>query len=156
MDSTKGCEVGLKSVNFGERVSRKATRLSILIFSRALQLLHGNRRALGLTGHISQAETGPVTFVPCASVSQLCAKMQEALNCRLELGLWEPFEVTRAVCERGREVLLRGFGLPNAKSVDRSRIVIVLEEILDAYQEDMTEQATEQPSLAFFVNAVVF
>lgn len=155
MDSTNGGGECLNSPNSMERVLQKATRPGILVFSRTMQLLHVNRRALELTGHTGRAETGPVSFVLSASVSELRAKVQEALDSRTEVGLWEQFEVRRAVCELGRRVLLRGFGLPNPNSNDRSRIVIALEEILDVRQEDMTEQVKEQPPLAIFAEAVV-
>ena len=155
MDSRNDQGACLNSPNSMERVPLKATSPGIFVFSRARQLLYVNRRAMELTGLLGQAETVPVGFVPSASVSELHADVQEALNRRIELGLWKQFEISRSACELGRKLLLRGFGLPNAESVDRSRIVIVLEEILDVYRKDMTAQDKEQPSPAPFAEPIV-
>jgi hypothetical protein len=72
----------------------------------------------------------------------------------MELGIWKQIEVYRMVCERGQRVLLRGFGLRNPNSNDRSRIVILLEELLDVQQEAMIEQAEEQASPAIFAGTL--
>lgn len=116
----------------------------VLVFSRTLQLLHVNRRALELTGHIRQGTTGPVRVMLSTPLIELRAKVQEALGSRTAAGVWDPFEVRRAVSDLGSGVLVRGFGLPDRKSSDRSRIIIVLEEQAGLQKEDIAEQGEAQ------------
>ncbi len=56
------------------------SRLGMLIFSRRRQLLHMNRRALELTGHLHQTEIGPVNDIRLPLVRDLSAQIQEALH----------------------------------------------------------------------------
>ena len=101
----------------------------ILVFSRRRQLLYMNRRALELTGHLNQAEIGPVNDVRSTPVRELRAQIQEALDSRREANIWELFELERFIFEAGRKILVRGFGLADRNSYDDSRIIIVLEEV---------------------------
>ena len=153
MDSTNGLEECLNSPKSMGGIPQKTTSPGILVFSRTKQLLHVNRRALELTGHIGQVERGAVNFVLSTSVSELRADVLEGLDSRAEEGIGEQFEVWRMVCERGQRMLLRGFGLPNPNSHDHSRIVLLLEELLDVRQEEMIEQAKEQSPPAIFVGS---
>jgi hypothetical protein len=98
-----------------------------------------NRRALELTGHLDQAETGPATMTLSRLVSELRVQIQDALDSRTEADIWELFELKRVMVESGRTVLLRGFGLPNRNSSDHSRVIIILEE-LSLQQECGTSQ----------------
>ena len=115
----------------------------ILVFSRRRQLLHMNRRALELTGHLNQAEIGPVNDVRSAPVRELSAQIQEALDSRREANIWELFELKRFIFEAGRRILVRGFGLADRNSHDDSRIIIVLEEV-SLRQEYKARQAPAQ------------
>ena len=111
----------------------------ILVFSHRRQLLHMNRRALDMAGHFDQAETGPGTMTLSRLVSELRVQLQDALDSRTEADIWELFELKRVMVEAGRTVLLRGFGLPNRKSSDHSRVIIILEEV-NLQQERGTSQ----------------
>jgi len=111
----------------------------ILVFSHRRQLLHMNRRALDLTGHLEQAETGPPTMTISRLVSQLRIQIQDILDSRVEANVWEFFECKRVMVESGRTVLLRGFGLPNRNSSEHSRVIIILEEV-SLQQERGTSQ----------------
>jgi hypothetical protein len=93
------------------------------------QLLHMNHRALELTGHLDQAETGPATMTLSRLVSELRVQIQDTLDNRRQADIWELFELKRDMVESGRKILLRGFGIADRNSQDDSRIVIVLEEI---------------------------
>lgn len=121
-----------------------ASSPGVLVFSPTLQLLHVNRRALELTGQIRQATTGPVSVMLSTPLIELRAKVQEAVESRTAAGVWDPFEMRRAVRDLGSRVLLRGFGLPDRKARDRSRIIIVLEEQAGLQEEDIAEQAEGQ------------
>ena len=102
----------------------------ILIFSRRQQLLHMNRRALELTGHIKQTEIGAVNDIRLAPVRDLNAQIQEVLDSRKDTDISETLELKRLIFNAGRKILIRGFGLTGRHSSrDGSRIVIVLDEI---------------------------
>ena len=105
------------------------SRSGILIFSRRRQLLHMNRRALELTGHLNQTEIGAVNDIRLAPVRELSAQIQEALHSRKEANISELFELKRVIFDAGRKILVRGFGLAGRNSHDDSRIVIVLDEM---------------------------
>jgi hypothetical protein len=87
------------------------------------------RRASELIGHLHQTEVGPVNEIRSAPVRELSAQIQEALDIRKEANIWEVVEMKRLIIEAGHKILVRGFGLPDRKSFEDSRIVIVLEEI---------------------------
>ena len=122
-------EQGLSSSEAHAKGASARSRAGILIFSRAWQLLHINSRALELTGHLNQAESGPVRDPSSAPVLDLSAQIQEMLDHRREANIWEIFELKRIIFETERKILVRGFGLADRNSHDDSRIVIVLEEV---------------------------
>lgn len=105
------------------------SRPGILIFSRRQKLLHMNRRALELTGHLGQAEIGPVNEIHSAPVCELRAQIQAALDIRKAASISELVEMKRLIFEAGRKILMRGFGLADRNSFEDSRIVVVLEEV---------------------------
>ncbi len=111
----------------------------ILVFSRALQLQYVNRRAIELIRNICKtvAELGAIVFP--ARVLELRNQIKERLDDRLKTNNWEPFEVSRVVSERGRRVLLRGFGQPDRAASHYSRIIIVLQE-LRSKEKDRSQQ----------------
>ena len=111
----------------------------ILIFSRSRQLLHMNRRALELTGHLNQAEMGPANDIRLALVRDLNAQIHEAVDSRKETNISEILELKRVIFDAGRKILVRGFWLAGRHSHDDSRIVIVLDEI-DLPQEHLTKR----------------
>jgi hypothetical protein len=120
---------GLPSPEPSAKSASVRSRPGILIFSRRQQLLHMNRRALELTGHLNQTEIGPVNDILLAPVRELSAQIQEALDSHKEANIWKLFELKRVIFEAGRKILVRGFGLADRNSHDDSRIVIVLEEV---------------------------
>ena len=64
-----------------------------------------------------------------APVRELSAQIQEMLDHRRDVNIWEIFELKRVIFEPERKILIRGFGLADRNSYDDSRIVIVLEEV---------------------------
>jgi hypothetical protein len=103
--------------------------LGILVYSHAGHLLHMNRRAWAMTGHLNQAETGPPTMTLSSLVSELRLQLQDILDSRLAANVWEASEVKRVLSEFGRTIVLRGFALPNRDSSNDSRVIIILEEV---------------------------
>ncbi|MGH7206741.1 MAG: hypothetical protein ACREI2_11100 [Nitrospiraceae bacterium] len=148
-------EVGgsLFSPNSGEKCAQKVTGPGIVVFSRTIQVLHVNRRALELAGRIGQVEVGSVRSLLSTAVFGLYVQVLEALNSRIAASIWDPFEVRRVGGEPGRRVLLRGYGLPDRNSSDCSRVVIILEEDLSV-QVNVTEQAEQPLHLANVEKAV--
>ena len=122
-------EQGLPSSEPNIQNATVPLRPGILIFSHRRQLLHMNGRALELTGHPTQAEGGPANVIHLASVNELSAQIQDALDSRREANTWGLFELKRVICDAGRKILVRGFGLAGRNSHDYSRIVILLEEL---------------------------
>lgn len=108
----------------------------IFVFSRSLQMQYVNRRALELIRTIGQAMTESDSIVLPPRLLELRAQVQECLDDRLEAHIWEPFEMSRAVFECGRRLLLRGFGYPNGVASRESRVIIVLEEIRPAEKDE--------------------
>ena len=120
---------GLSSCEPSPKETSARSRPGILIFSRGQQLLYMNSRALELTGHLNQDEIGLVRDLRSAPVRELGAQIQETLDHRREVNIWEIFELKRVIFETERKILVRGFGLADRNSYDHSRIVIVLEEV---------------------------
>jgi hypothetical protein len=112
----------------------------ILVFSHKRQLLHINRRAMQLTGHLGQAETGPATVTLSRLVSDLRVQIQDIIASRMEANVWEFFELKRFMSESGRKIVLRGFGLPDRNAGGHSRVLIILEEV-SLQQEREASQA---------------
>jgi hypothetical protein len=120
---------GLPFSELGAKGASARSRPGILIFSCRRHLLHMNRRALELTGHLHQAVIGPVNETRSVPVRELGAQIQEALFIRKKANIREPVEMKRLIIESGRKILLRGIGLADRNSFEDSRIVILLEEI---------------------------
>jgi hypothetical protein len=101
---------------------------AILVFLHRRHLGHMNRRALELTGNLDQAKIGQATMTLSRLVYELRVQIQDTLDNRRKVDIWELFELKREMVESGRKILLRGFGQADRNSHDGSRIVIVLEE----------------------------
>ncbi|RPH81704.1 MAG: hypothetical protein EHM80_01500 [Nitrospiraceae bacterium] len=102
-----------------------------------------NSRALELTGQLNQEEIGPIHDLRSVPVCELSAQIQETLDHRREVNIWEIFELKRVIFETERKILIRGFGLADRNSYDDSRIVIVLEEV------GRQQKNKSQPTQAF-------
>lgn len=139
METASGVGESFCSPDSEEKCAQKVTGPGVLVYSHTMQLLHVNRRALELTGGISRTENGPIRVV-LSAVIELRAEVQATLDSRIVANVWEPFELKRFVVEPGRELLLRGFGLPDRNADEHSHIVILLEDA-SLRQADRTEQA---------------
>ncbi len=140
METAGGVGESLFSPNSEEKCAQEVTSPGILVFSRTMQVLHVNRRALELTGGISGTENGTVRVVLSTPVIELRAEVQATLDSRIVANFMEPFEIKRFVVEPGRKLLLRGFGLPDQNASEHSHIVILLEDV-SLRQAGRTEQA---------------
>ena len=109
---------------------RSAARPGILVFSRGLHLLYVNRRALELLGLRSETETTEPLHVDLGTpVIDLCTALFEALEDRLTTGRRGMFDLQKTVGDPGHRMQLRGVGLPNPEASDRSRIIVLVEDV---------------------------
>ena len=127
METTGDREEAFEFESSAETRARSAARPGILVFSRTLELLYVNRRAVELIGPSEMATTSQLRFALSAPVTELLTGVQQALDTCLSAWTWEPCELRKTVEDAGRRVHLRGFGLPDRQANDRSRIVIVVE-----------------------------
>jgi len=118
----------------------------ILVFSRSLQLQYVNPRALELIQCGAKAMTPSGVIVLSSRLLEFRAHMQENIDDRLEANIYEPFEMSRAVSECGRRLLLRGFGHPNGAVSRESRIIIVLEEISGMEKDENLQMHHQNPA----------
>lgn len=100
----------------------------IVVFSHKRHQGQMNRRGLELTGHLDQTGTEPIMMTLSRVVGELRVQIQDNLDNRRKADLWGIIELRRVMVDAGRQILLRGFGLPNRNSQNDSRIIIVLEE----------------------------
>jgi hypothetical protein len=114
---------------YSEDMVSQQSSPGILVFSRSLKLQYVNRRALELIRTIDCGMTESSSIVFPAPILAFGAEVQDCLDDRLKVNLWEPFEMSQVVSGYGHRILLRGFGYSNAEANRNSRIVIVLEEI---------------------------
>jgi len=117
---------------FLEPRERRAARHlcpGILVYSQTGKLLYLNRRALKMTGHLGQVETGPFTTSHTRQVIELRGQILQTLTSRMTANVWDPFELKRVIFEPGKKILLRGVGLPNRNASNHSHILITLEEV---------------------------
>lgn len=120
---------GLSGIEPFVSADGRGTSPGILIYSHSRKLLHMNRRAMELTGHLDRTDAEPINKLRSASVHELRQNIQETLDHRRLTNISELFELRRFLFEAGRTIQVRGFGLAGRYSDADSRIVIVLEEI---------------------------
>lgn len=108
---------------------RVGYRSGILIFSHGQKLLHANRRALELTGHLHQAEIGTVGEIHSSPVRELRNAIRAGMDHRRAADIWEPFKLKRVIVEGRHKFLVCAVGLADRSSHDDSRIVLVLDEL---------------------------
>jgi hypothetical protein len=123
----------------------RGTRPGILIYSHSRKLLHMNRRAMELTGHLDRTDAEPTKKLRSASVHELRQNIQETLDHRRLTNISELFELKRFLFEVGRTIQVRGFGLAGRYSDEDSRIVIGLEEIEHSQEPQRAEAPHPAP-----------
>ncbi len=123
----------------------RGTRPGILIYSHSRKLLHMNRRAMELTGHLDRTDAEPINKLRSASVHELRQNIQETLDHRRLSNISELFELKRFLFEAGRTIQVRGFGLAGRYSDEDSRIVIVLEEIEPSQELQRVQASATEP-----------
>jgi DNA-binding CsgD family transcriptional regulator len=121
----------------------------ILVVAPPLQLLHMNQRAMGLmNAHL--AEEGPGSSLPKvatgvlpAPILKLCKDIFRLFeDCGTEKD-WGSFEVRRVIGSPPRQLVLRGFGVPDPRGGKHARLVILIEPG-NRPQEGLSPEATRQ------------
>ncbi len=102
----------------------------IMVFTTTFQLVHTDPRAQELCRRIVQAQHGtPAKGVVPPVVMEFCSDVRQAIQARTAAHDWEQFQLRKLAGTVQRPILLRGFGLPDASGIDRSRILIMMEEV---------------------------
>jgi hypothetical protein len=106
----------------------------IVVLSASLQILHLNRQAIKLAGLFSPAEPGGQNLdhparVLISPLTNLGDTILKALRWGNETTGKGQSGLHHAVSILGKRVMIRGIGVPSAKGLQDSRIVLVLSEI---------------------------
>lgn len=105
----------------------------LLVLASPRRLLHINQRAIELMRYLmaldqeQATETAANGLLP-APLFEVCADVFLLMRDRTEMEDSRRFEIKRKVITPSKSVLIRGFGLPDHGNLDRSRIVVLLEE----------------------------
>ena len=105
----------------------------LLVLASPRRLLHINQRAIELMRQLMALDDGQAQktaingFLP-APLFEVCAEVFQLIRDRTEMEDPRRFEIKRKVITPSQSVLIRGFGLPDHGSLDRSRVVMLLEE----------------------------
>ncbi len=106
---------------------QEGTGPGIVVLSTALQVLHMNRRAMGLLDHFKpvaeRLETKPALAEP---LYRHCEDIIQTLQTRLASKNWEQFHQYRVIGEPNHTILLKGFGLPDQRGLSHCRILMLL------------------------------
>ena len=129
MKHRRGVDAAYAFLDPRERRAARHLCPGILVYSHTGKLLYLNRRALNMTGHLGQVETGPFTTSHTRQVIELRGQILQTLTSRMTANVWDPFELKRVIFEPGRKILVRGVGLPNRNASNHSHILITLEEV---------------------------
>jgi DNA-binding CsgD family transcriptional regulator len=109
------------------------TAPGILVLAPPLQLLHMNVRAMDLMKSHQMAKapdrvsTKVATGLLPAPILDLCKDVFSLLGDRSSGKDWERFEVRRTIGSVPHQLLLRGFGVPDARGASHSRVVVLVE-----------------------------
>jgi DNA-binding CsgD family transcriptional regulator len=102
----------------------------IMVFSTTFQLLHVDPRAQELCRRIVQSQHGtPARGVVPPIVMDFCLEVRQAIQARSAANDYEQFQLRKLTGTVQRPILLRGYGLPESSGIDRSRIMIMMEEV---------------------------
>jgi len=101
----------------------------IVVLSSGLQVLYMSGRAAEIVKSLQQAETGTAIpgIVPTV-IEDFCMGMLQALSTQPHGSSGISCEIRRLAGHPERPILLRGFALQNERGVERSHVVIIMEE----------------------------
>jgi len=112
--------------------------LGILVLAPPIRLLQMNQRAWHLIRQIDHSDWGNGNgngdsktakgLLP-AVLLQICVETFKHLQSRTATKDWEQFEVRQIIGAPDHPMLVRGFGVPDSRSSQHSRIIVILEEV---------------------------
>ena len=110
--------------------------LGILVLAPPARLLQMNQQAWHLVTQINHSDGGnrndnskAAKGILPASLLRICAETFNHLRSRTATKDWEQFEVKQIIGPPHHPILVRGFGAPDSRGSQHSRIIIILEEI---------------------------
>ena len=148
----------LETIDVDTLVDRRLSP-GVLVLAVPMRVLHMNQRAAELIAKLTavQEGSGPRKMarglLPPA-LHQVCAEVLEHLKARTHTKDWERFEVKRLIGFPTHPVLVRGVGVPEAGRQDRTRVILLLEEI-GGRKEELSQDATQRYGLTQRERSVV-
>ncbi|MEW6246935.1 MAG: hypothetical protein AB1555_09520 [Nitrospirota bacterium] len=105
----------------------------MIVLSPSLRVLYASRAAMAwLRPTALKTDVGeqdPLSGSLPHGVTNVARKIVEELGRRVASQNWTPFEVRCQIDEQQEPVWLRGLGLPNPQGLQRSRIVLTMQEL---------------------------
>lgn len=112
--------------------SRKTSTTGVVVFSPAGRLLHINEQALTVLRDVDGGDALAESPIEASALPSVVLGLQQdivaQIEQRAEAGDWALFEVKHLVRLAGRNVMLRGFGVPDHRSPRQSRVIITIQE----------------------------
>ncbi len=137
--------------------------LGILVLAPPIRLLQMNQRAWHLIRQIDHSDWGNGNgnsktakgLLPPVLL-QICVETFKHLQGRTVTKDWEQFEVRQIIGGPNNPMLVRGFGVPDSRGSQHSRIIVILEEVgrrkgeskelqeIDSSKEGVSQQVMER------------
>ncbi len=110
--------------------TRRQADSGIMVLSSACKVLYANKAAHHFFMRLNRKENGHLTdgAFP-VSVADLFDKILKSLETRTTHRDQVRLEVKRLVVEQEQQVLVQGFGIPDQLDIQRSRVVLTIQEI---------------------------
>lgn len=112
--------------------SPKTSTTGVVVFSPTGRLLHINEQALNVLRDVDGEDAPTESPIEASALPSVVLDLQQEIVARIEqraeVGDWALFEVKRLVRLAGRNVTLRGFGVPDHRSPRQSRVIITIQE----------------------------
>lgn len=107
--------------------SRTGIPPGIVVLSSSLDLLHINKAAIQMLTQLrpSASRVGADQHLT-APLHSFCREIIAVLQERLTSRSFEPFRQYHAIGDSDRELLVKGFGVPDKRGLPYSRIVLLL------------------------------
>jgi DNA-binding CsgD family transcriptional regulator len=121
----------------------------IMVLGLPMRILHMNQRASDLIAkfpwetHVNGHPRGARGVLPTPFL-EVCSEIERLLSARTQRKDWERFEVKRLLGGQERELLIRGFGVPDGRGTPHARIILTFEEIVDAWNVAGGHRTTEE------------
>lgn len=125
------------SENLSRVITKQGGGLGIMVFSSACNMLHANQAAHHFLKVLNRGENGHATdgALP-VSIADLFDQILQSLESRGTNHDHEQLEVRRSLAGQDQPVLLHAVGLPNRLGIQRSRVVITMQEVIRPFDAE--------------------